>query len=150
MGDGAAKRETLIRFWQQAEETATALHSRAEEFLKFYLGAATAMTGWFVTNASDKALPALLIACVGVFAAGHVASFHVAAFRVHRRARELAGCLAAMDGLSPESALYTQDDEMTRWLRAGHPATGAIFNSLTALGLCAAYSLVLAGMGGVI
>ncbi len=137
-------RDAIREFWKRSEDTAASLLSQGDAAARFYIGAATAAAGWFATNAGSKGLGAVLVLCLGILGAGHVAWYQLRGFRVHRRARYLAGQFADRSGVVPADRLYTTDDEVVTLLRTGQPVTGALFNGSVVLVIAVAYSLILA------
>ena len=131
-------------FWLQAERNAAECLRRADEAVKFYIVATTALAGWLASNGAHDSRGSFLLMSLGVIGAGHVVHFHLRGRRLWRQAEELASALAhivgAPDMVLPRGAV----DKNRPLLSTGNAATDMLFSAFVILALAGIYAGVLA------
>ncbi len=139
-GDGQG---TLLEFWKHLESRVSGYHDLADQALKFYVGAISALSVWLATAQRTGPLFSLFPFVVGVAGAGHLAYLYLRGWRLQKHARHLADHIRVMAGLSDDQWPYSAAFRPKNIFAYGHPITEPAFSLFIVLALSGLYTYVL-------
>src|SRR5512140_422162 len=84
------KLQVTTEFWKHAEQQVAATVARADEALRFNLGALSGLTVWLATHPRTEPLLSLFPLAMGIVGAGYLSHLHLRAARYQAVARDLA------------------------------------------------------------
>ena len=137
------KLQVTTEFWKHAEQQAAATVARADEALRFNLGALSALTVWLATHQPTEPLLAFFPLAMGVVGAGYLTHLHLRAARYQAVARELANTVRLLVDVPISDWPYADRFAPKNIFAPGHPVTGPLFGILATLVLAGVYSYVL-------